>query len=87
MTSRPGGRSSGSKHQPGEDVNGSVSHEGLSLRGEAGRQVAINLARLALGQTSIKELNDPRYSLTPGGAISLDLDDDSIAALEAVKHG
>jgi len=85
MTRRAGEPSSDPKRRADEDVNGSAPREGLSLRGEAGRQIAVNLARLALGQISLKDLDDPRYGLTPDGAISLDLDDESIAALEAVE--
>lgn len=64
-------------------MNGHPNAEGLSLKGESGRIVAINVARLALGRVGVDELNDKRYGLTPDGAISLDLDLESVDALES----
>jgi hypothetical protein len=85
MTERAGD-SSGSQDRRITEGKSESARAGLSLKGEEGREVAINLARLALGKLTLNELKDPRYSLTADGAVSLDLDDESLAALERIEQ-
>jgi hypothetical protein len=73
-------------HAIERDAGHRASSDGLSLKGEAGRQVAKNLARFALGTLSLDQLNDSRYTLTADGAVCLDLDEDSALALQAPGH-
>ncbi|HVV58011.1 MAG TPA: hypothetical protein VHC45_06575 [Gaiellaceae bacterium] len=62
-------------------VNGS---EGLSLLGEEGREVAENVARIALGTLAVGDLNDPRYGLAPDGALRLHVDSTSFEAVDKI---
>jgi len=85
MTERAGDRSR--KPEPRTaDVSGDPDRQGLSLKGEEGRKVAVNLARFALGKLSLEELKDPRYSLTPDGAVRLELDEESSSALASMTR-
>jgi hypothetical protein len=85
MSGRRGERRGEPNHHAA-DVTSDSDRDGLSLKGEAGKQVAKNLAQFALGKLSLDELGDPRYSLTPDGAVSLELDDESSAALASMTR-
>ncbi|HEY2354304.1 MAG TPA: hypothetical protein VGH79_05320 [Gaiellaceae bacterium] len=62
----------------------SASSEGLSLIDSDSHLVARNLARVALGKGSVREIDDPRYSLARDGVLSLELDGLSYRAVEKI---
>jgi hypothetical protein len=61
--------------------NGASELDGLSLRGEAGREVVRNATRLAIGSVSLVELNDPRYGLSPDGVPQVRVNEETFRAL------
>jgi hypothetical protein len=60
--------------------------DGLSLLGDAGREVAENVARIALGSLSVADLGDPRYGLAPDGALSIEIDRSSFEAVSRIVN-
>lgn len=88
MTEGTGDKSSKRKRESdAAEVNEeglSVPPEGLSLMGDEGRTVAINVARVALGKARVADLNDPRYGLTRDGALSLELNSQSFEAVQKI---
>ena len=56
----------------------------LPLRGEAGREIAWKLTRLALGSIAVKDLNDPRFTVARDGTPRLQVDPETFAAIREV---
>jgi hypothetical protein len=87
MTEGPGDRDlerrSEGDPETDEDALGTPP-EGLSLMGDEGRAVAINVARIALGKLRVSDLNDARYGLTRDGALSLELNSRSFEAVQKI---
>jgi hypothetical protein len=54
---------------------------GLSLKGEEGKKVVLNAARLAIGSVSLAELGDPRYGLSPDFTPRVRVDEETFLAL------
>ncbi|MGH3427866.1 MAG: hypothetical protein ACRD3Q_07320 [Terriglobales bacterium] len=56
----------------------------LTLLGDAGREVAENVARIALGKLTVGELKDSRYRLARDGTLMLSIDGESYDAVQKI---
>ena len=84
MSERGGDRNRRRKRERAHVNGGPVPREGLSLMGDEGREVAINVARIALGKLRVSDIDDPRYRLARDGALQLQLDAPSFEAVEKI---
>lgn len=76
----------GTDEEPGTGSDRSPDPEqsetsGLSLLGEEGERVADTLAALAIGDLSLADLGDPRYSREPDGTLAISVDETSFRLL------